>query len=127
MTTAGILMLIGRVIFGGFFVIAAVRNTLGFGKRIGSPTNYGWPLPTALLALGFAMQLVGGVSLILDVWTVAGALILILFLVLATSLFHNPLLFKAPERDLHLYLTLVNITLAGGLLLIIADALQRGR
>jgi putative oxidoreductase len=32
-------------------------------------------------------------------------------------------MFQGKERDPHLYLTLVNITLAGGLLMIIADAL----
>jgi putative oxidoreductase len=31
-------------------------------------------------------------------------------------------MFQGKERDLHLYLTLVNITLAAGLLLVIADA-----
>ena len=45
------------------------------------------------------------------------------FLFGATPLYHNLFLFKGKERDPHLYLTLVNITLAGGLLLVIADAL----
>ena len=48
---------------------------------------------------------------------------LIVFLVVATSLYHNLFTFQGKERDPHLYLTLVNITLCGGLLLVIADAL----
>ena len=47
----------------------------------------------------------------------------VVFLLAATPLYHNLFLFKGKDRDPHLYLTLVNITLAGGLLLIIADAL----
>jgi hypothetical protein len=42
--------------------------------------------------------------------------VLIVFLVVATSLYHNLFMFQGKERDPHIYLTLVNITLCGGLL-----------
>lgn len=123
MQTAASLALIGRVIFGAFFVIAGTRNFAGFGERVKtSATNYGWKLPVPLLALGFAIQLLGGLALILNVQVAPAAIALIVFLVLATSLFHNALMFPRGERDLHIYLVLVNVTLAGGLLLIMADA-----
>ena len=72
--------------------------------------------------MGFAMQLLGGLALILGIWTVPAAIMLIAFLVAATPLYHNLFLFQGKERDPHLYLTLVNVTLAAGLLLVIADA-----
>ena len=123
MTLATALVLIGRIILGGFFVIAAARNTLGFKTRIPSTTNYGFDLPPALVALGFAMQGIGGLSLVLGLWPVVGALVLIAFLILATGLYHNLFLFQGKERDPHLYLVLVNISLVGGLLLVIANNL----
>lgn len=116
------LMLIGRCIFGGFFLIAGIRNFAHFNERRSSATNYGWLLPAPIMAAGFAVQLLGGLLLILGLWVVPAALALIVFLVLATALYHNLFLFQGKERDPHLYLTLVNITLAGGLLLVIADA-----
>jgi len=122
MTTTTTLILLGRVIFGGFFLIAGLRNFLHFAERVEGPTNYGWRLPAPVVAIGFLMQLTGGLSLILGLWTVGGAVILILFLIAATALYHNLFLFSGKERDPHLYLTLVNITLAGGLLLVIATA-----
>ena len=88
-----------------------------------SGTNYGWKLPVPLLVVGFAVQLFGGLALILNIQVVPAAIALIVFLVLATSLFHNALMFPRGQRDLHIYLVLVNITLAGGLLLVMADAL----
>jgi putative oxidoreductase len=121
MTTPAILIIIGKVIFGAFFLIAGVRNFARFGERRVLATNYGWPLPAPLLAIGFAVQLVGGLSLIFGLWTIAGALVLIVFLIAATPLYHNLFMFQGKERDPHLYLTLVNITLCGGLLLVIAD------
>lgn len=123
MTTAAILMIAGRVIFGAFFLIAGVRNFLHFGERKVLATNYGRPLPAPLLAIGFAAQLLGGLSLILGLWPAIGALILIAFLIAATPLYHNLFMFQGKERDPHLYLTLVNITLCGGLLMVIAETL----
>lgn len=123
MTFAAALILIGRIVFGLFFVIAGVRNFAGFKARIPSKTNYGWDLPAPIVALGFAMQLIGGLGLVFGLWTVGAAALLIVFLVLATALYHNLFLFAGKARDPHLYLVLVNITLAAGLLQIIGVSL----
>jgi putative oxidoreductase len=122
MATAALLTIIGRVVFGGFFLIAGIRNFLHFAERRQLKTNYGWPLPALLLAVGFAVQLLGGLALVFGIWVVPAAIGLIAFLFVATPLYHNLFLFRGKERDPHLYLTLVNITLAAGLLLVIADA-----
>jgi len=116
------LVLIGRVVFGAFFLIAGIRNFIAFGERREMETNYGWKLPAPVMALGFAVQLIGGLAVVLGIWTVPAATALIAFLIVATTLYHNLFLFQGKERDPHLYLTLVNITLAAGLLLVIADA-----
>jgi putative oxidoreductase len=116
------LILIGRVIFGAFFLIAGIRNFTRFADRTTMETNYGFPLPAPILAVGFATQLFGGLALILGFRTVWAALALIGFLILATALFHNLFRFTGTERDPHLYFALVNITLASGLLMVIATA-----
>lgn len=120
--TATTLVLIGRMVFGAFFLIAGIRNFRHFGERREILTNYGWKLPAPIMAVGFAVQLLGGLALIFGFWTVPAAVALILFLVAATPLYHNLFMFEGKERDPHLYLTLVNVTLAAGLLLVVADA-----
>ena len=115
-------IIIGRIIFGLFFLIAGLRNFARFDERKTVATNYGFHLPAPLLALGFAAQTLGGLSLIFGLQTVLGASALIVFLALATPLFHNLFLFTGKDREPHIYFTLVNITLAGGLLLVIAAA-----
>ena len=119
MTTAALLILIGRIILGLFFVIAGVRNILRFGERRSMATNYGWTLPTPMTALGFASQLVGGLSVTFGIYPALGAALLILFLICATALFHNFMLFKGEARQPHIYFTLVNIALCGYCLMII--------
>ena len=48
MTLATTLIIIGRVIFGGFFLIAGIRNFIHFAGRCDLATNFGWKLPPAL-------------------------------------------------------------------------------
>ncbi|KKC37820.1 hypothetical protein WH87_08990 [Devosia epidermidihirudinis] len=119
-TTSLVLIAIGRVLIGALFVIAAIQNLINLKQRVTIPTNYGFVLPPPVTVLGFAVQLLGGLSVVLGIYPAWGAAALIVFLVLATGLFHNALLFKKPERDNHVYLVTVNTALAGAMLLIIA-------
>lgn len=119
-----ILIAVGRIVFGLFFVVAAIRNARGFAGWTQNNTNYGWPLPAPVLMIGFALQLVAGLALVFDIQTVWASIALIVFLLVATPLFHNPLMFKPEERGLHIYLDLVNIAFIGFLLQIIGHALN---
>jgi putative oxidoreductase len=123
MTFAAVLIQIGHAILGLFFIIAGVRNFLRFSERIAGETNYGWKLPAPVTAMGFAAQLVGGLSVMLGIRPVWGAGLLIVFLIAATALFHNFMLFKGEERMPHLYFTLVNCALVGYCLLVIGHSL----
>ena len=118
MTYAAALILTGRIILGLFFIIAGIRNFMHFSERKTMETNYGWNLPPALTALGFASQLVGGLFVTFGIWTQWGAALLIAFLVGATALFHNFLLFEGEARQPHLYFTLVNCALVGYCLMV---------
>ena len=119
MTTAALLLVIGRVILGLFFIIAGIRNFMHFAERRTPATNYGWKLPAPVTALGFASQLAGGLSVTFNILPAWGAGLLILFLIGATELFHNFLMFKGEARLPHLYFTLVNIALCGYCLTVI--------
>jgi putative oxidoreductase len=118
MTLAAGLNLIGSWVLGLFFIIAGIRNFLRFSERIAGETNYGWKLPAPVTALGFAAQLMGGLSVMLGIWPAWGAGVLIVFLIAATALFHNFTLFEGEERQPHLYFTLVNCALVGYCLLV---------
>jgi putative oxidoreductase len=85
--------------------------------------NYGGKLPAFVTAIGFAAQLVGGLSVTFGILPAWGAALLIAFLVAATALFHNFLLFKGEAQLPHLYFTLVNAALAGYCLMVIGISL----
>lgn len=115
--THDILIAVGRIAFGLFFVIAGLRNLAGVNGRKPDVTNYGFVLPVPVVVLGFIVQLVAGLGLVLEFYALWSAAALMAFLVVATALFHNPLMFAKADRGLHLYLFLVNCTLVGGLLM----------
>lgn len=123
MTSAAVLIGIGRVVLGLFFIIAGVRNFANFSRASSNDTNYGWKLPKAIVAIGFAAQVIGGLSVVLGVLAPWGAALLILFLIGATSFYHNPLMFKGEARLPHIYFLLVNITLASFCLTVIGETL----
>lgn len=122
MTLEIFFIIIGRVLVGALFLIAGIRNVLAFDERIRGKTNYGWALPPPVVGLGFAVEILGGASVVLGLWPEIGAAGLIVFTVLATALYHNFTLFPAPERNTHFYFVTVNAALCGALLMIIATA-----
>ena len=119
MEFAATLTVVGRVVLGIFFIIAGIRNFLRFSDRVTLQTNYGWRLPAFATGLGFTAQLIGGLSVALGVLVPWGAALLIVFLIFATALFHNFLLFKGEAQAPHLYFTLVNCALVGYCLMVI--------
>jgi putative oxidoreductase len=114
------LIIVGRFLLGLMFIIAGVRNFLRLNERFGFKTNYGFVLPPPLIVAGFAVQLIGGISVAFGLWPMWGALALIVFLIAATSLYHNALMFTGKEREPHIYFFTVNLALAGAFLLVIA-------
>jgi putative oxidoreductase len=114
------LIIVGRFLLGLMFIIAGVRNFARLEERFAGKTNYGFALPRPAIVLGFAVQLVAGISVALGLWPFWGALALICFLVLATAFYHNVLMFRGKEQEPHIYFVTVNLALCGAFLLVVA-------
>lgn len=76
--------------------------------------NNGLPFPQILLLFTIVFQLLGGISLLLGYQIKTGAILLIIFLIPATLVFHNPLI---DGTEINAFLK--NIGLIGGLLMMI--------
>ena len=114
------LIIAGRFLLGLMFIIAGIRNFARLPERFTFKTNYGFVLPPAAIVTGFAVQLVAGVSVAFGLLPLWGAVALIAFIIPATALYHNPLMFKGAERGPHIYFLTVNLALIGALLIVIA-------
>jgi len=78
------------------------------------------PMPMASLWAGFTLQAIGGVMVAADWHTDIGAIILIVFTVLASAIFHRFWLMDDPlRRHMHLSILFSNIAVIGALLLLV--------
>ncbi len=114
------LILAGRFLLGLMFIIAGIRNFARLEERFAFKTNYGFTLPRPAIVVGFAVQLIAGLSVALGLWPAWGALALIVFLIPATAFYHNLFMFQGKEREPHIYFVTVNLALIGAFLLVIA-------
>ena len=119
---------LAHVLLGGGFVIFGIRNWLHNVPRLsGILSARSFPQPQAVVRLGIGLQTLGGLLTLLGILVpaaaVAGGAIMIVFLVLATVLFHPMWQFSGTERMPHTAATLINSALCGAFLLVIAQGL----
>jgi putative oxidoreductase len=106
------LALAARICLCIIFINSAIGKILGFAGTAEMMANTGLPIPEVLLVFTIAFQLLGGFSLLFGYKVRLGSLLLILFLIPATLVFHNPL---ADPNEMNAFLK--NIGLIGGLLM----------
>ena len=107
------LPLVARIALALIFLTSSIKHALGFS---GFVDMIGQTLPLApLLAIGtIAFQILGSLSLIFGYKVNIGATLLILFLIPATLIYHNPIIDGSELTSF-----LKNLGLIGGLLLVI--------
>ena len=106
--------LAARICLCLIFLKAGVSHILGFGGTAQMMGQQGLPIPGILLIATIVFQLLGGLSLLLGYQVRIGSILLILFLIPASLVFHNPWLDPSEINSF-----LKNIGLIGGLLMVI--------
>ena len=77
------------LISGAFLGTLAINVTKKVKQHLDRMVEMGLPFPTTLLWLGFSIQAVGGTMLFIDMRPDIGALLLIVFTITATIIFHR--------------------------------------
>ena len=106
--------LAARICLCIIFINSGIGKIFGFASTAEMMANQGLPIAIILLIFTIAFQLLGGLSLLFGYKVKIGSILLILFLIPATLVFHNPLV--NPE-EMNAFLK--NIGLIGGLLMVI--------
>lgn len=104
--------LVARVFLSVIFLRSGIGKILGFAATAQMMADTGLPIPEVLLVGTIVFQLLGGLSVLLGYKVRIGTILLILFLIPATLVFHNP---GNPEQ---INAFLKNISLIGGLLMV---------
>ncbi len=106
--------LAARICLCIIFINSGIGKIFGFASTAEMMANQGLPIANVLLIFTIAFQLFGGFSLLLGYKVKIGSILLILFLIPATVVFHNPI---ANPDEINSFLK--NIGLIGGLLMVI--------
>ncbi len=125
------LIAIARLLLGGAFVAFAVRNYMVNIDRLTGlletsrllkkyPTLKLPTTPRNIVLFGIAMQLAGGLLTAVGLFPMLGGLLMIVFLIIATVLFHPAWLYSAEERAPHTVAVLMNTSLVGAFLMSLA-------
>ena len=83
------LFLIGRIIFGGYFVFNGLNHFRNLGMLSGYAQAKGTPAPSLAVAASGVLLLLGGVSILLGAYPIVGIALLIVFLVPVSFMMHN--------------------------------------
>ncbi|MGF1481836.1 MAG: DoxX family protein [Cyanophyceae cyanobacterium] len=106
------LPLAARICLCIIFINSGIGKIFGFSGTASMMAEQGLPIPGILLIFTIAFQLLGGLSLLFGYKIRIGSLLLILFLIPATLVFHNPI---GNPNEVNAFLK--NIGLIGGLLM----------
>lgn len=116
-------ILIARICISSLFIWAAFEKLVHWGKTVEYVKQKNIPYATLALPLAIAIQVLGGLSLLLGYQVRIGALILILFIIPAAIRFHDfwnlegsvRLMEKASfMKDVALFAGLIMILVIGG-------------
>ena len=115
------ILVAARLLLGGAFVFAGLRNVQNRNLLIPMMAARGVPQAKLALWLGIVLQVVAGALVIAGVWTALAAAALIVFLIVATPMFHNFWDHQGPDRATRINGIVSNVALAGGFLALMAQ------
>ena len=114
------LALLSRLLLAALFLPAGIGKITGFAGTAGYIASVGLPMPTVAAAMAIAVEVLGGLALIVGFGTRWAALILALFTLAASFFFHNYWAMPAEQQMMQQLLFMKNIGVTGGLLALAA-------
>jgi putative oxidoreductase len=101
------------------FLFSALGKIFDWQGTAGYMASKGMPLVPLFLLGAIVFELVGGLSVLLGFKARKGALMLIVFMIPATLIFHNFWVAEGMERQIQMIMFMKNLTMIGGLVLIL--------
>ena len=118
---ASIAFFIGRICMSMIFILAAIGKFVDYNAVAQYMSSKGMTMVPFFLIVAAAVELIGGLSLLLGFKTRWGAALLILFLIPVTGIFHDFWMVQDPaERQMQMNEFLKNLAIWGGLFYVLA-------
>lgn len=115
------LFLVGRILFGGYFVYNGINHFLNLKTMAGYAQSKGTPAPEVAVVGSGLMLVLGGLSILLGAYPVVGIALLIGFLVPTSFVMHNFWKAADPQTKMNDMINFTkNVALAAALLMFLA-------
>lgn len=112
--------LIGRILLALMFVTAGFSKIGGFEGTAGYIASKGLPLPQVGAAIAIAVEVIGGIMLIVGWKARWAALALAIFTFFASIFFHNYWAMADAARMTNQLMFFKNVSVIGGMLIVLA-------
>ena len=93
--------MIGRILIGGFFIIAGVNHFARLNMMSGYAKMKGTPAPSLAVMISGLLLLLGGLSLLLGFHPTIGVILLVIFLLPTTFMIHNFWAVQDPQAKMN--------------------------
>jgi putative oxidoreductase len=117
-STAKPLALVARILLAAIFVSAGFSKIMGFDGVTAYIASRGLPIPMIIAGLTIALEIVGGLAIIVGYKVRIAGSLLALFTLLAALIFHNFWAFPPEQVYLQNIMFMKNLSMAGGLFLL---------
>jgi len=117
-STSKPLALVARILLAAIFISAGFSKIMGFDGVTAYIASRGLPIPMIIAGLTIALEIVGGLAIIVGYKVRIAGLLLALFTLLAALLFHNFWTFPPEQVYLQNIMFMKNLSMAGGLFLL---------
>lgn len=112
-------LFVGRFLLSFIFVTSGIMKITGFAGTAEAMSNKGMPVAWFFLIGAIVFELAGGLSVIAGYWTRLGAMLLLIFLLPTTLIFHDFWTIDDPQqRMLESSAFFKNVAIFGGLLVL---------
>jgi len=115
-----VLFLVGRIIVGLYFMMSGFMHFKHSKMMAGFTASRGIPMPGLSNFLAGAFMFLGGLSILLGVYTIIGVALLVIFLLLGAFTVHNFWTYPEKERMGQMANFMKNMGLVGLLLMVLS-------
>ena len=112
---------IGRLLLSAIFIMSGIHKIMAWSETADSMTREGMVAVPLFLLGALAFEICGGLSVLLGYWTRCGALLLIVFLVPTTVIFHDFWAYKGAEQQMQMIHFMKNLSILGGLFFVLTS------
>jgi putative oxidoreductase len=119
-SSSSVVPLLGRILVSVVFILGGIGKLTGFSMEEGMVAAKHLPMPAVALGIALVIELVGGLAILLGLYTRFTAWVLFLYLIPTTFLFHNFWAFQGMDRIDPMIHFEKNLAIMGGLLILAA-------